>query len=186
MTNRCLFMLGIVVIGLTALAQEPPPVVRIPGRADSQRPGWTAATSPQAIEVQDQTSRLERSEPPVPQPYGGSLPSVPVGAILAWAKSMTNTPPLPAGWLECNGQVVGDAESPYVGQAVPDINGANGSGGRFLRGAEASGAIGGSTTHVHDGYRSQKYGTQRSPVAAPTPANHLPPFYDVVWIMRIK
>ncbi len=61
----------------------------------------------------------------------------PIGSILAWHKSFANTPALPDGWAECNGQVVADPSSPYTGQALPDLNG----GTRFLRGASSSGAM---------------------------------------------
>lgn len=128
-----------------------------------------------------------QAEPLASAPADAAGPvSVPTGAILAWAKSMTNTPALPVGWLECNGQVVEDEASPYYGQTLPDLNSTEGDGGRFLRGGPASGAVGGSLTHTHGGYRSQKYGPQRSPVSGPIPVEHLPPFYTVVWIMRVR
>ena len=64
----------------------------------------------------------------------------PVGSINAWHKSFTNTPALPAEWVECNGQTLSDAESPYNGQTIPDLNGSGGAtANRFLRGAATSG-----------------------------------------------
>lgn len=64
----------------------------------------------------------------------------PIGAIVAWHKSYPNTPSLPSGWEECNGQQVTDAESPYNGQTKPDLNGVGGASyNRFLRGASTSG-----------------------------------------------
>lgn len=122
---------------------------------------------------------------PATAPAGAGV-VVPVGTILAWTSHMTNSPPLPAGWMRCDGQKVDDERSPYFGQRLPDLNRAEGEGGRFLRGAPESGREGGSLTHTHGSYRSQKYGTQRSPVAATLPAEHLPPFYTVVWIMRVR
>jgi hypothetical protein len=74
--------------------------------------------------------------------------SAPVGAIVAWHKSMFNTPTLPDGWVECNGQVLSDGESVYNGQTIPNLNGAMGGAdspdiGRrdslFLRGGTVSG-----------------------------------------------
>lgn len=59
----------------------------------------------------------------------------PVGGIIAWHKSFANTPTLPANFLECNGQVISDANSVYNGQTLPDLNGD----GRFLRGDSISG-----------------------------------------------
>lgn len=60
----------------------------------------------------------------------------PIGSIEAFHKSMANTPALPWGWVECNGQVLSDPESPYNGQAIPDLNNT----GLFLRGGLTSGA----------------------------------------------
>ena len=85
----------------------------------------------------------------------------PVGGIAAWHKSFAHTPPLPDGWVECNGQVLNDPASPYHGQTMPDLNGQ----ARFLRGGAISGTLQadqfqshqheagsldtGSTTHTH-------------------------------------
>lgn len=60
---------------------------------------------------------------------------VPVGAIVAWHKSFSNTPSLPSEFMECNGQQVTDAGSVYYGQTLPDLNGDE----RFLRGSSSSG-----------------------------------------------
>jgi len=109
----------------------------------------------------------------------------PIGTVLAWLKSYPNTPSLPAGWVECNGQVLNDSESPYDGQTIPDLNGATGGLKRFLRGSTTSGTTGGSEQHNHGA------GTEYNAGAVYTPsryanANHLPPYYEVVWIMRVK
>ncbi len=61
----------------------------------------------------------------------------PIGAIVAWHKSFANTPPLPNGWVECNGQVLNDSNSPYNGQVLPNLNGER----RFLRGGNESGKM---------------------------------------------
>ena len=51
--------------------------------------------------------------------------SPPVGSIIALHKDMTGgTPPLetPLGdWVECNGQILSDASSPYNGQKIPNL-----------------------------------------------------------------
>ncbi len=60
---------------------------------------------------------------------------VPIGTIVAWHRDLAGTPPLPDGWVECKGQVLGDPGSPYDGQAIPDLNGEE----RFLRGGTDSG-----------------------------------------------
>ncbi len=61
----------------------------------------------------------------------------PIGSIEAFHKSMPATPTLPWGWVECNGQVLADAESPYNGQTMPLLN----SNGQFLRGSAVSGVM---------------------------------------------
>lgn len=76
----------------------------------------------------------------------------PIGTIQSYHKSMPNTPALPWGWIECNGQVIVDAESPYNGQNAPDLNNTK----KFLRGDLVSGnletdAIG---SHNHTGTTS--------------------------------
>ncbi|MCP4129741.1 MAG: hypothetical protein GY754_01875 [bacterium] len=61
----------------------------------------------------------------------------PVGSIQAWHKTLDESLEIPAGWVECNGQVVNDTESDYDGLTVPDLNGE----GRFLRGGAVSGEL---------------------------------------------
>jgi hypothetical protein len=61
----------------------------------------------------------------------------PIGSIEAFHKSMAATPALPWGWVECNGQVLADPESPYNGQAIPSLNAT----GKFLRGSAVSGTM---------------------------------------------
>jgi len=72
----------------------------------------------------------------------------PLGSIIAWHKNLSSTPGLPDGWVECNGQTISDAMSPYNGVAVPNLNsnvtstfGGTSGGGRFLRGATTSGTM---------------------------------------------
>lgn len=60
---------------------------------------------------------------------------MPIGSIIAWHKSFSNTPALPDGWLECNGQTITDTDSVYYNQTLPDLNGD----ARFLRGSSTSG-----------------------------------------------
>jgi len=70
----------------------------------------------------------------------GSNALIPVGTIMAWHKDFPNTPPLPASWVECNGQVLSDTLSPYDGQTIPNLNIIiSGQGGYFLRGSNVSG-----------------------------------------------
>src|SRR5262249_29149755 len=74
-----------------------------------------------------------------------SLGTVPIGAIIAWDKSLTGVPALPSNFVECNGQTISDSASPLDGQTVRNLNGAN----RFLRGNSTSGGTGGTASHVH-------------------------------------
>ncbi len=110
----------------------------------------------------------------------------PIGSIVAWHKTLSGTPSLPSGWLECNGQIVGDAASPYKGAAVPALNGNN----QFLRGAATSGATGGSETHNHSFVQTtQDYAPDASRYTDGSiiqPASSLPPFMNVVWIIRVR
>lgn len=65
-----------------------------------------------------------------------SIPfQIPIGGIIWWHKSLTGAPALPWGWVECNGQTLSDAASPFNGQTIPDINGQS----RFIRGSNVSG-----------------------------------------------
>ncbi|MCX7909083.1 MAG: phage tail protein, partial [Ignavibacteria bacterium] len=75
-------------------------------------------------------------------------PVPPIGSIIAWHKNFSNTPTLPYGWVECNGQTLNDPASPYHNQVIPNLNGdpngANSPGlsekaSMFLRGGTTSG-----------------------------------------------
>lgn len=156
--------------------------------------------------VSNTDPRLSDARTPLPHRHDASdldnAPFVPLGAIIAWGKTLTGTPALPAQFLECNGQTVSDADSPFNGQAVPDLNGAN----RHLRGNSSSGGTRGSNNHTHtfstssdveDGDAAVPQGAgapitvaalgHSHPVSGTTAsAEHLPPSYDVVWIIRIK
>lgn len=134
----------------------------------------------------------------------------PIGSIMAWLKNFQNTPALPTGWVECNGQVLNDSESVYNGRTLPDLNGDH----RFLRGDATTGGQGGEETHRliieeipshghstgiydipgsgpgvagncgYDDYNGAIIGTEV--VGGDQPHNNLPPYYNVVWIMRVK
>ncbi|KKK71414.1 hypothetical protein LCGC14_2914160 [marine sediment metagenome] len=60
---------------------------------------------------------------------------VPIGSIQAWHKDLPNTPSLFSNWVQCDGQILNDIDSPYDGETIPDLNGQ----ARFLRGAVSSG-----------------------------------------------
>lgn len=123
--------------------------------------------------------------------YGGETNKlisqlVPIGAILAWAKSITGVPALPSNFVECNGAVLSDAASLLNGQTMPNLNGNSDDTSLFLRGAATSGGTGGTSTHT------QSYGTKSYQSGGGTltegypPANHIPPYYQVVFIIRVK
>lgn len=116
---------------------------------------------------------------------------VPVGCVIAYLKSLTNTPALPDEFVECNGQTLSDAQSVYNSVVIPNLNGASSQTQRFLRGASTSGTTGGTETHIHTiGYTyviqaccgsccALDYGNTAA-------SGTLPSYYQVVWVMRIK
>jgi hypothetical protein len=135
---------------------------------------------------------------------------VPVGGIIPWLKSFTGTPNLPQGWMECDGSTVNDPLSSLNGQTLPDLNGDN----RFLRGNSTSGGTGGSLTNTAVLHSPSNFsaGGGASDVVANGSDNGtlasgiltgsgttwyrrtsttnsfsiVPPYYNVVWIIRIK
>jgi hypothetical protein len=146
--------------------------------------------------------------------FPGSDP--PVGSVVAYLKSLPGSPPPGDDWVECNGQVLDDPDSPFDGQVIPDLNGITET-RRFLRGSSTSGAIGGGEAHNHQWYEPEAEdvpqdariglhwagasvtynpdGTPRAIYEAPsgvsipgytTNASSLPSYYEVVWIMKVK
>lgn len=123
---------------------------------------------------------------------------IPIGTVVAFLKNLTGTPPLPDGWVECNGQTLNDCCSRYHGVQIPDLNGISGP-QRFLRGSTASGAVGGAETHNHTGWTDvenlQAPVTKISEDGVVASEGHrhevisddfLPSYYEQVWIMRVK
>jgi len=130
---------------------------------------------------------------------------VPIGGIINWCKSFTGVPTIPDGFLECDGSVINDADSPLNGETLPDLNGDN----RFLRGNSTSGGTGGSATHslitaempahthtyprgtgagadaVEHRVSTSTTGTTSS-AGSGDPHNNEPQYYDVVYIMRVR
>ena len=120
-----------------------------------------------------------------------SIGDVPVGTILSFAKSLTGVPTLPNSFVECNGQTLVDANSTLNGTVIPDLNGDN----RFLRGNATSGGTGGSDTmaHTHDidanadvGLGASTFRITNSTTHAASNTENRPPYYNIVWIMRVK
>ena len=135
----------------------------------------------------------------------------PIGSMVAWLKNLTGTPALPDGWVECNGQTLSDAGSLYNGKVIPNLNGQN----RFLRGSSISGGTGGAATQktqlsgggnitgkaydspivpdARGGWFETLWTTKAgaetlSPLLRRNTETFsiLPPYYNVVWIMRVK
>lgn len=112
---------------------------------------------------------------------------VPIGSMMPWVKTLTGVPALPAGWVECDGTVLSDSDSPMDGETLPPANSAN----LFLRGNSTSGGTGGAATNVINkitnaattGGATVLTGIDGS---ANSPFVNEPPYYDVVWIIKVK
>ena len=123
--------------------------------------------------------------PPAPKPIEAGF-GVPAGTILAWRPPIgTDTAKIvpPTGWALCNGEGVGAMKT-------PDLT------GRFLRGYESTPEReGGSESHVHWTKATKAAEKSKAPLVYPRiarqkaialqPADNLPPFYDVVYIMKL-
>ncbi len=123
----------------------------------------------------------------------------PIGGIIAWIKSFTNVPALATQgrdeWAEVNGQTISDVESPLNGQTLPDIIGTTDGTKKFLRGATTSGGASSNTSHSHClvtltyttfGICGVSAPANYGWMANTTSNTHIPPYYEVVWIVRIK
>jgi len=123
-----------------------------------------------------------------------SLTNMPIGAVVAWLKNLAGVPVLGGDFAECNGQVLVDTESPLNGETLPDLNTTE----LFLGGAATSGGIGGAATHTHTvspphrednmeqivgGIDDIWYGSGEGTT---NNGDNIPPYYGVVWVMRIK
>lgn len=126
---------------------------------------------------------------------------VPIGSIIAWNKTLAGTPPLIPSFVECNGQVLADGESPLDGQTIPDLNSAIGANkGRFLRGDTSSGTEQATQnkSHRHSatacdwGNQDGTWGQGNGSFCATSYTSYdggdeaRPPAYTIVWIIRIK
>ena len=116
---------------------------------------------------------------------------VPIGGIIPFLKSYTNTPAMPSNFVECNGQVLSDAASVYNGQTIPNLNTVQ----SFLRGSSTSGTTGGANSININHHHSINGGTGGGGTAGgnsftdyqlSSTQSILPTYYEVVWIMRVK
>jgi len=104
----------------------------------------------------------------------------PVGTIMAWAKNLTGVPSLPAGWMECDGTQVTDADSPLNGTTLPDLND-----NTYLEGQTQSGNTGGSNSRGRESIVPDA-GVGWQYVLSGDDTDTRPKYYAVVWIIRIK
>jgi hypothetical protein len=110
---------------------------------------------------------------------------VPMGGVIPWFKDTPGVPALPSNFVECNGQILSDPESPLDGQVIPDINtGVQ----RFIRGGLNSGTEGGidyfATAQADNagiGAPQNFVTTDFSPGAQP-----FPPYITAVYVMRVR
>jgi hypothetical protein len=135
-----------------------------------------------------------------------------VGTIKAVVFDMTGVPGITAFWQLCDGTTISDAESPINGETIRDLNANN----EFLRGADTSDmtGTGGTLTHNHqyittggatggaaqadanlltwdsNGSSTKELDLDSSALTAYTKLNTsgtaLPPYMDVVWVIKIK
>lgn len=113
---------------------------------------------------------------------------LPIGIVIGYAKNLASLPALPGTWAECNGQVLNDSESPLDGATLPDLNVTQ----RFLRGSVSSGDTGGTERHTH-GFQSGvgalsggEINVAQNQFPGTTEENHLPPYYELVFIIRVR
>lgn len=183
-----------------------------PDLTQQQRDTWTAAAAAADLDpinfyLKTNWQRIRAGEEPI-MSWPPPPPQAPIGSIVAWAKSLANTPALPANWEECNGHTCTASASPYNGQALPNLNGASAAAKRFLRGSATSGAVGGEDSHLltepempphahtipvgtaagSTGLSNARFAsTTTYPTNKTVPATaheNRPPFYEVVYIIR--
>lgn len=111
---------------------------------------------------------------------------------------ISRTPYLPMAWTECNGQTVSDADSPYNGSIIPNLNGSAFTDQRFLLGSATLGSDG-TGSHAHTITTGTPSATTNIVASAGTIPNtththtsttqygySYPSYYTTVYIMRIK
>ncbi len=99
--------------------------------------------------------------------YALAHAQTPLGSIVAWYKNFKNISTVfPDGWVEMNGQVIDDAESPFHGEFVPNLNGEK----RFLRGGTEAGVLEDDAlqNHIHNFVGTR--GTTEGPSVGNIPA----------------
>jgi hypothetical protein len=114
--------------------------------------------------------------------------SLPIGSIISFHSSFAGAGTLPINYLECNGQTISDSQSPMNGVTLPNLNGTTDDNKMFLRGSATSGGIGGSSTHGQTASRlfSSSGSGSSNPSENLYAASHIPPFFEIRWVIRIK
>ena len=108
----------------------------------------------------------------------------PVGGVIPWHKDLPGLPALPANFVECNGQVLNDPDSPLDGVTIPNYNGE----GRFIRAGTTSGQVGGIDSFGLANADANGGGvivSVVSPDFSPGAMPH-PPYATFVFVMRVK
>ncbi len=95
---------------------------------------------------------------------------IPIGSIVAWHKTMTGVSVLGENFLECDGSLITDQESPLCGENLPNLNGT----GRFLRGSSTSGATQDHAIGPHFHKIIMTNGAQAITPYSPGSSNHPP------------
>ncbi len=138
---------------------------------------------------------------------------VPIGTVMPWLKNLPGVPSLKAGWVECNGQVLNDPDSSLNGQQIPNLNSENrflrgsttsgGTGGEesvtltinqmpshnhilYSIAGYSGGVWSVAENEVWDGNYSHYMDKAMSNTGGNQPHENRPPFYNVVWIIRVK
>lgn len=113
---------------------------------------------------------------------------VPIGSVVAWCKNLATAPPLLPNYVECNGQVLSDGDSPFNGATIPNLNGNI----NVLKGNAASSGLTSEDYLPNHTHRATFY-TSTTGSSCTTgcdtggaSAGTSTAFYNVVWIMRVK
>lgn len=114
----------------------------------------------------------------------------PVGTLIHWDKTLVGVPSLAAQlkteYVEDNGQVITDSNSPMVGKTLRGTNNNN----RFIRGNSTSGTTGGGITEtLCQCSTSATAGPDFNALNTGTFINtggNLPPYVNMVNLVRIK
>lgn len=120
-----------------------------------------------------------------------STPGInPIGTLIHWDKSLVGVPSLitqlKTEYVEDNGQVITDPNSPMVGKTLRGTNNNN----RFIRGNSASGTTGGCATEtLCQCSTAATSGIDFNALNTGTCINvsgNLPPYVNMVNLVRIK